>query len=93
MCLAMPAQIVEVGRTSVSVKYGRETDARRAVVTLPPGLAMRAGDWILVYGGVVLSVIPEGDVEVLLELNGELWERRRHDLLDPDGGRCRDTCP
>lgn len=77
MCLATPAQVVEVAANAVLVRHGREASARVAEVRLPPGMAVVKGDWVLVYASLAIGVIPEGEVEPLLELGGEIWAGNR----------------
>jgi hydrogenase assembly chaperone HypC/HupF len=72
MCQAFPAQIVGVAGRSASVEYGKNGQARQKAVWLPPGLEVRVGDWVLVYAGSAVSVIPEVEGEALLELSEEI---------------------
>ncbi|HUF40156.1 MAG TPA: HypC/HybG/HupF family hydrogenase formation chaperone [Anaerolineales bacterium] len=72
MCLANPAQVVEVEEHAVLVRYGREASARLAEVELSADLKVRPGDWVLVHAGRVLGTVDPEEGEFLADLYREI---------------------
>jgi len=69
MCIANPAQIIELDSDRALVRYEPGGGAHLAEVARPPGLAAEIGDWVLVHAGLMIGTIPADEVDALLELS------------------------
>jgi len=72
MCLANPAQIVEIDENAALVRYGGEASSRLVKVERMSGLTAGPGDWVLVHAGLIVGLIAAEEVETLLELLAEI---------------------
>jgi hydrogenase expression/formation protein HypC len=54
MCVSLPARIISIDGQVASVEINR---LRRDVMLVVDGA--RVGDWVLIYGGVALTVLDE----------------------------------
>jgi hydrogenase expression/formation protein HypC len=76
MCLAIPAQIVEVADAEAGMATAEIAGVRRQVSTalLP---AAEVGDWVLIHVGFALQAIDEDEARetlALLEKMGQAYE-------------------
>ncbi|ABC21112.1 HypC/HybG/HupF family hydrogenase formation chaperone [Rhodospirillum rubrum] len=65
MCLAIPAQILEIGADNMAVLDSRGCRLNASLVLLP-GCAV--GDWVIVHVGFALSRIDAEEARVTLAL-------------------------
>lgn len=66
MCVAYPAQVIEVADEMALVEIDRRQ--RRASLMLVPEVAV--GDWVIVAAGTVLEIVdPDEATEILAMLN------------------------
>jgi hydrogenase expression/formation protein HypC len=84
MCLAIPAQIVEVVDTEGGLAKAEISGVRRAVsVALCP--EAEVGDWVLVHVGFALERIDEQQARETLELleqMGEAYEQEVREIRE-----------
>jgi hydrogenase expression/formation protein HypC len=82
MCLAIPAQIVEVVDPEAGLAKAEISGVRRAVSTaLCPDADV--GDWVLIHVGFALETIDEDQARetlALLEQMGEAYEQELADI-------------
>jgi hydrogenase expression/formation protein HypC len=82
MCLAIPAQIVEVVDPEAGLAKAEISGVRRAVSTaLCPDAGV--GDWVLIHVGFALEMIDEEQARetlALLEQMGEAYEQELNDI-------------
>jgi hydrogenase expression/formation protein HypC len=82
MCLAIPAQIVELVDREAGLAKAEISGVRRAVSTaLCPEAGV--GDWVLIHVGFALERIDEDQARetlVLLEQMGEAYEQELHEI-------------
>jgi hydrogenase expression/formation protein HypC len=82
MCLAIPAQIVEVVDPEAGLAKAEISGVRRAVSTaLCPDASV--GDWVLIHVGFALETIDEEQARetlALLEQMGEAYEQELNDI-------------
>jgi hydrogenase expression/formation protein HypC len=82
MCLAIPAQIVELVDREAGLAKAEISGVRRAVSTaLCPEAGV--GDWVLIHVGFALEQIDEDQARetlVLLEQMGEAYEQELRDI-------------
>ncbi|HSD00760.1 MAG TPA: HypC/HybG/HupF family hydrogenase formation chaperone [Gaiellales bacterium] len=82
MCLAIPAQIVEVVDPEAGLAKAEISGVRRAVSTaLCPDAGV--GDWVLIHVGFALETIDEEQARetlALLEQMGEAYEQELNDI-------------
>jgi hydrogenase maturation factor len=71
MCLAIPAQVVELKGATALVLFAGDTGHLAEIGRiLMPGA--RPGDWVFVNAGQIVSLVPEGEVAGLLALIEEV---------------------
>ncbi|MDH4344757.1 MAG: HypC/HybG/HupF family hydrogenase formation chaperone [Thermoleophilia bacterium] len=84
MCLAIPAQIVELVDPEVGIAKAEISGVRRNVsVALVP--EVEVGDWVLVHVGFALNTIDEEQARetlALLEQMGEAYDQELEQLRD-----------
>ncbi len=84
MCLAIPAQIVEIVDPEGALAKAEISGVRRAVsYALCPGLEV--GDWVLVHVGFALERIDEQQARETLELleqMGEAYEQEVREIRE-----------
>ncbi len=84
MCLAIPAQIVELADTEAMTAKAELSGVRRLVsLALCPDA--RPGDWVLVHVGFALQQIDEAEAREtlsLLESMGELYEQELQEIRE-----------
>ena len=82
MCLAIPAQIVEVIDPEAGLAKAEISGVRRAVSTaLCPDAGV--GDWVLIHVGFALETIDEEQARetlALLEQMGEAYEQELNEI-------------
>jgi hydrogenase expression/formation protein HypC len=82
MCLAIPAQIVELVDPEAGLAKAEISGVRRAVSTaLCPEAGV--GDWVLIHVGFALEQIDEDQARetlALLEQMGEAYEQELNDI-------------
>ena len=82
MCLAIPAQIVELVDPEAGLAKAEISGVRRAVSTaLCPDAGV--GDWVLIHVGFALERIDEDEARetlALLEQMGEAYEQELDDI-------------
>jgi hydrogenase expression/formation protein HypC len=82
MCLAIPAQIVEVLDPEAGLAKAEISGVRRAVSTaLCPDAGV--GDWVLIHVGFALETIDEEQARetlALLEQMGEAYEQELNEI-------------
>ena len=82
MCLAIPAQIVELVDREAGLAKAEISGVRRAVSTaLCPEAGV--GDWVLIHVGFALERIDEDQARetlTLLEQMGEAYEQELHEI-------------
>ena len=82
MCLAIPAQIVELVDREAGLAKAEISGVRRAVSTaLCPEAGV--GDWVLIHVGFALEQIDEAQARetiALLEQMGEAYEQELRDI-------------
>jgi hydrogenase expression/formation protein HypC len=81
VCLAIPAQIVEIVDDEGCLAKAEISGVRRAVSTaLCPGLEV--GDWVLIHVGFALERIDEQQALETLELLQQMGEAYEQELRD-----------
>jgi len=84
VCLAIPAQIVELVDPEVGIAKAEISGVRRNVsVALVP--EVEVGDWVLVHVGFALNTIDEEQARetlALLEQMGEAYDQELEQLRD-----------
>jgi hydrogenase expression/formation protein HypC len=79
MCLAIPAQIVEVSDAQAGLAKAEISGVRRAVSTaLCPEADV--GDWVLIHVGFALEMIDEEQARATLELLEQMGEAYEQEL-------------
>jgi hydrogenase expression/formation protein HypC len=82
MCLAIPAQIVEIGDAEAGLATAEIAGVRRSVsIALCPEAEL--GDWVLIHVGFALSKVDEAEAHatlLLLRQMGEAYEQELEDL-------------
>jgi hydrogenase expression/formation protein HypC len=81
MCLAIPAQIVEVFDTEGGLAKAEISGVRRAVsIALCP--EVEVGDWVLVHVGFALERIDEQQARETLELLEQMGEAYEQEVRE-----------
>jgi hydrogenase expression/formation protein HypC len=81
MCLAIPAQIVEVVDAQAGLAKAEISGVRRAVSTaLCPEADI--GDWVLIHVGFALEMIDEEQARETLELLEQMGEAYEQELSE-----------
>jgi hydrogenase expression/formation protein HypC len=81
MCLAIPAQIVEVADARAGLAKAEISGVRRAVSTaLCPEADV--GDWVLIHVGFALEMIDEEQARATLELLEQMGEAYEQELSE-----------
>jgi hydrogenase expression/formation protein HypC len=81
MCLAIPAQIVEVSDAQAGLAKAEISGVRRAVSTaLCPEADV--GDWVLIHVGFALEMIDEEQARATLELLEQMGEAYEQELSE-----------
>jgi len=83
MCLAIPAQVVEIVDERNRLAQVEVGGVRRTVnVALLDGEGVVSGDWVLVHVGFALSKVDEDEAQATLALLRELGEAYEQELED-----------
>lgn len=69
MCLAIPAQITEIGCGHPDLAIAEVDGVRRSVnIALVSGDGLNVGDWVLIHVGFAMSIIDEDEARRALDL-------------------------
>lgn len=69
MCVAAPGKIIEINNDTATIDYnGNKVNANKGIVDV------NIGDWVLVHAGLIIQVLPEDEVQNMIDIFNELGE-------------------
>lgn len=69
MCVAAPGRIIEINGNTAKIDYSSN------ITTVNKGIVdCKVGDWVLVHAGLIIQVLPENEVEYMVDLFKDLEE-------------------
>ncbi|HZS57666.1 MAG TPA: HypC/HybG/HupF family hydrogenase formation chaperone [Gemmatimonadaceae bacterium] len=88
MCLAIPAQIVEIVDRARHLAKADVSGVRRTInVGLIGSETLAVGDWVLIHVGFALSLIDETEARRTMDLLRAMGEDYQSELRQIDGSR------